>query len=232
VHTVLAGPGGPPKVDVVYVDGSTWAQEFRQALSDAGVGGSGFGYIIPGGSGQLAPVPFAPVDRVSVRFTEDVDVDPAALRVVGDDGRSYLGPNPAFTYNTTYFIATWALSRPITADRVHFTLNSGGTGGVSDFSGAALDGEWTDGSRRYPSGDGTPGGSFDFRFNVLQGDVNRNGIVDVRDYLEARRRREDPQFPNLARYSVFADVDGNGRINVWDLLIVRRMLGRRLPIQQ
>ena len=62
------------------------------------------------------------------------------------------------------------------------------------------------------------------------GDVNRNRVVDVRDWLEARRRRFNPDFPNPARYSVFADVDGSGRINARDLVLIRRRMLRRLPV--
>jgi hypothetical protein len=229
VHTVLAGPSAPPAVAQVYVDGSRWTPAFRRALSDAGLGGTGFGYGIPARDAQLSPIPFAPVDRVSIRFTEDVDVGPGSLAVVGAGGTLYGAQAPGFAYDPVNFIATWQLERPITADRVRITVASGAPAGVRDFSGAALDGEWADGADAYPSGDGAAGGDFRFAFNVLQGDVNRNGRVDTRDFVEVWRRRYNPAFPNPARYSVFADVDGSGRIDMLDLVLVRNRLGRRLP---
>jgi hypothetical protein len=229
VGNVYAGPGTPPAVGQVYVDGTRWTPAFRQALSDRGYGGSGFGFTIPGGAAQLSQIPFGPVDRISFRFTEDVAVDPAALSVTTASGGADVPVASTFTYDANYFIATWTLSRPITADRVRIVLASGGPGGVSDFSGAALDGEWADGADAYPSGDGAAGGDFRFAFNVLQGDVNRNGRVDTRDFTDVWRRKYNPAFPNPARYSVFADVDGSGRVDLFDLVLVRNRLGRRLP---
>jgi hypothetical protein len=232
VNDLFAGPGAPPAVGQVYLDSTKWTPAFRQALSDRGLGGTGFGFTVPGGAGQLAPVPFGPVDRISVLFTEDVTVGPASLAAVrGANGASYLSAAtpPGFSYDPNYFIATWTLARPITADRVHLVFDDSRQNGVYDFSGAALDGEWSDGADAYPSGNGTAGGTFRFGFNVLQGDVNRNGRVDAQDFIEVRRRKYNPAFPNPARYSVFADVDGSGRIDLIDLVIVRNRLGRRLP---
>ncbi len=45
---------------------------------------------------------------------------------------------------------------------------------VSDLADNALDGDFTK-YQAGPSGDGTPGGSFLFDFNVMPGDFNRNG---------------------------------------------------------
>jgi hypothetical protein len=214
----------------VYLDGSHWKAAFRDALAGAGQGDPAYGFAVPGGSGQLLVVPFGPIDRVSVRFSEDVQVKSVSLAAVaGADGASYLGAAPGFSYDPAVFVATWTLARAITADRLRIELDGSRENGVYDFSGAARDGEWADGNDAYPSGDGTPGGTFRFAVNVLQGDVNRDGRVDARDFTEVWRRKYNPAFPNPARYSVFADVDGSGRIDMFDLVLVRNRLGRRLP---
>ena len=53
-------------------------------------------------------------------------------------------------------------------------LNADGSNPIEDAAGNRLDGEWTNptsttatGGSVYPSGNGTAGGNFDFRFNVL-----------------------------------------------------------------
>lgn len=54
---------------------------------------------------------------------------------------------------------------------------------VHDPGGRALDGEWTDASSTYPSGDGADGGAFDFAFDVQVGDVDGDGATDFDDFL-------------------------------------------------
>ena len=66
-------------------------------------------------------------------------------------------------------------------------------------SANALDGEWTNpvcwdppdpptGGDTYPSGDGNPGGDFQFDINVLPSDSNQDGEVDFHDVLGFRPR--------------------------------------------
>lgn len=134
----------------MYPDASTWSPAFRRALQDAGVGSAGWGFAVPGGAAQLAPVPFGPIDRVSVRFSEDVRVGATTLSVVGSGGTTYTSTEPDFIYDPVTFTATWALARPITADRARLEFDSSRQNGVYDFDGVALDGEWADGADAYP----------------------------------------------------------------------------------
>jgi hypothetical protein len=225
-NTVFEGPPGPPAVAAVYVNGTQWSDSFRRKLRDAGLGSAELGFAVPAGAGQLAPIPFVGIDLISVRFTEDVVVSSAMLTVRSANGSRY-SVGSIFVYDEQTFTATW-LTGVSTADRIRLELPSG-PDGVHDYSGDALDGEWADGADAYPSGDGAPGGDFNFGLNVLVGDADRNGRVDVRDWMEVRRRQDNPDFPNPARYSVFADVDGSGQVNSRDLLLVRRQLGISLP---
>jgi hypothetical protein len=47
----------------------------------------------------------------------------------------------------------------------------------------SLDGDWTNGTSNYPSGNGTAGGDFNFVFNVLPGDGNGDGIINSQERL-------------------------------------------------
>jgi hypothetical protein len=99
---------------------------------------------------------------------------------------------------------------------------------VADARGNALDGEWADGvTAAWPSGDGAPGGDFVFRFNVLPGDADQNGVVNSIDL--ARVRRAYGTSTPFASYSIFADLDGDGRSSGTDVLIARANQRRRLP---
>ena len=67
-------------------------------------------------------------------------------------------------------------------------LNADGSDPIEDAAGNRLDGEWTNpantsdtGDSTYPSGNGVPGGDFDFRFNVLPGDATQDGVVGPAD---------------------------------------------------
>src|SRR2546423_672028 len=67
-----------PAVAAVYVVGSTWDPTFRTAL-----GNTAFGYQILTGANQLNTLPWAGIDRVSIRFTENVNVAAGDLQVRG-----------------------------------------------------------------------------------------------------------------------------------------------------
>jgi hypothetical protein len=139
----------------------------------------------------------------------------------------------SFTYDTASNTATWRLRRAVARpDRLALDLDAGGPFGVKDLAGNALDGEWDDGADAFPSGDGTPGGDFRFRINVLPGDANRNGVVNVLDDAHVRRLLGSAAPVNgsfALRYSVFADFDGSGLIGATDSLLGRQHHRRRLP---
>jgi hypothetical protein len=115
------------------------------------------------------------------------------------------------------------------------TLASG-AGGVVSYAGAPLDGEWVNAADAYPSGDGTPGGDFLFRFNVLVGDVVGDGIVNALDVAAVKqrltRRPGDGVVDPRRSYSVFADVNTDAVINALDVAAVKARLTRRLPAAQ
>lgn len=132
-----------------------------------------------------------------------------------------LAPN-GFSYDAATRTATWTFNEAFAADKLLVQLDDSAT----DTLGALLDGEWTDVTSTF-SGDGTAGGDFRFRFNILPGDVNGSGQVNVAD-VQANRAA---QFRGLghAQYNPRHDVDGNGHVNATDLVLVRDFSLTSLP---
>jgi hypothetical protein len=167
-------PNPAPAVTGVFVSGTQWANAFKNHLAATGAGHATYGYRIPGDA-QLAVLPWANVNQVSVRFSEDVAVKQADLVLRG--AATAVRAASAFAYDPATFTATWTLPAALANEKVLLDLD-GSPQGVADRAGAALDGEWTaDRGGTFRSGNGTAGGDFRFRFNVLPGDANRNGSV-------------------------------------------------------
>jgi hypothetical protein len=241
----------PPQVTGVFVRGSAWASDFiNNGLVDT-VSPAGYklGYAIPvGSSAQLTDLPWININQIVITFSEDVNVDEADLALKGTSVAQYGFATGGFSYTAQdtsgdstpdRFIATWTLSQNLAAEKVLIDLDGDGVNPVntpitSKSSGLALDGEWVNGSDTYNSGNGTPGGDFEFRFNVLPGDVNRDGSVLSNDVLLVRNAQF--QNPGGASYSIFYNVNGSGQsgsfpfeILVDDVLQVRNLQFTSLP---
>ena len=183
--------------------------------------------VVTGSVEQLNELPWNRIDRVAVQFDRDVNVTQADLVLTGVNVAQYTVTG--FTYDAATDIATWTLSGAVDTDKFLVNLNASAI--TSAGAGLALDGEFTTSVTNLlttGSGDGMPGGDFRFRFNVVVGDVDRNGRTLTAD--------RSPILLNLnatagtsANYSVFADVDGNGRIQTADLSPISLNLNDRLP---
>ena len=66
--------------------------------------------------------------------------------------------------------------------------------------------------------------TFTRRFDVLPGDVNDDGKVDLLDFGAIRN-----VIVGVAPPSVFADIDGNAVVDINDYNAVRRRVGTHLP---
>ena len=214
----IDGPGTVPPIVVeqVLVSSTQWSSSFLGHLSGKGLGDGG--YAIPTGGQQARVLPWTNLNQVGVRFSRDVQVMQNALSLAGVNVSQYGITN--FSYDSGTFTARWTVAHPIGADRLRITVNDAG---VTDTAGNLLDGEWTNGIST-ASGDGTPGGDFLFDFNVLPGDVNRNGGVNTQDVLITNSKGGSTAAGGGV-YSPFADVNANGGINTQDVLLVNQRGG-------
>ena len=212
--------GTAPAISAVYVSGSAWTPAFKSYLASQGLGSSAYGFAVPD-TDQLNELPWSNLNQVSLTFSEDVIVDQSHLLVVGSNVVSY--GLSAFSYDEASLTATWTLSSvlaPNAASGEEVLLHLSNM--VQDFDGERLDGEWANngqGPDTFASGDGAAGGAFRFRFNVLPGDVNRNGVVNTVDTGEVQSRfftstTVPGNPPNT--YSAFHDVNGSGHITADD----------------
>jgi hypothetical protein len=176
-----------------------------------------FGYPVPAGANQLKYIPWSRgIDRIAIRFNHDVgsllEQDDLVVRGVNTVDH----PISGFSYDPATQTGVWTLSTPVINDKLRLILDDAGVPG--------LDGDWTNGADAYPSGDGNPGGDFDFRINVLRGDANQDGKVNSLDLgvvkAKLNRTATNPG-GGASGYSVFADVNADGLINVLDLGFIK-----------
>ena len=209
----------PPAVRQVLVSGSEWAAAFLAELEARQLGHGG--YRVPVGSDeQLRPLAWSGIDRITIIFDEDVLADRAHLALVGLNT-----PVPAFVdfgYDPQSFAATWHLEAPLRNDTFLLHLSDA----VTDRAGHHLDGDWSQGVSTL-SGDGTPGGDFAFRVNVLPGDLNQDGVNSVLDVAAMRGALDGVTEDGPA--DVMADFNGNSAIDGSDVDFLRSGIGNRLP---
>ncbi|MCH8923494.1 MAG: lamin tail domain-containing protein, partial [Planctomycetes bacterium] len=221
-------PGGTPgnffilpTVLEVRVSGSRWSPAMLDRISAAGLGPDGFS--IPAGEDQLRTIAWTGVDRISLRFSEHVEVTSDDLQVAGVNVSDYL--IIGFEYDRPSRTASWTLQRPVEADNLLIAVSAN----VRDGSGFPLDGNWTDAASTFPSGNGAidSGDAFQFRLNVLPGDVTSAGGVSRGDLLAVIGALGTSA--DRPRYDARLDIDGDGRIGVDDLRQLLLRQGSRLP---
>ncbi|HJZ90857.1 MAG TPA: hypothetical protein VKE40_08285, partial [Gemmataceae bacterium] len=105
---------------------------------------------------------------------------------------------------------TWRLATPLVNGSPATALADTGPNALSD---------WT----------GNPIQPFSQGFNVLWGDFDDNGVVDARDELAIRGHQAGPYQLGSAWYDLFADLSGDGIVNLIDVGIARSRRGASLP---
>ncbi len=211
-----------PQIDAVFANGTGWDPLFRAEVGDAT-----FGYQIPDGSNQLDILPWVDIDEISIRFTEQVDIQLVDLTLQSIDPIT-VAPG-GFSYDLATDTATWLLTTPIGSNKVRLIVDGTSAGAVTDIAGnQALDGEWNElGTAVFNSGDGVAGGDFNFRFNVQPADVTGEGNTTVTDLVNIASKV--PSAIGNAAYNVFFDVNGSGDITVTDLVNASANVGTTQP---
>lgn len=210
-------------VQGVKVGSSAWSATFNDFVDNTGAPVGQRGYSIPAGAAQATTLPWANINRLYVNFSQDPDpatIIPANFVLFGLQGAA-TPTVTGVTYDTTTNIATLTLSGNITNDRLRLLVSDSVT-----YLSTPLDGEWANNADSFDSGNGTPGGSFNFTFNVLPGDIDRLSTVNIGDAslaFGAIGASTDGTnafpAPNSSTYTMFKDVDGSGTININDAAI-------------
>jgi hypothetical protein len=226
----------PPSVTQVFVSSTVWQPAFYDFLDASGLGESNLqtGYRILA-TEQTDELPWVNLNRLSIRFSEDVVVAQDDLVVHGVNVASY--GIAGFGYDAATFTATWTLTTAgVANDKLLLELDADTGTGVMDAAGNRLDGEWTNpvapavSGDTFPSGDGAAGGDFLFRLNVLPGDVNRSGgSVLGSDVTLVRNAQNSTPGGAGSLYTIFKDVNGSGSILGSDVTLVRNRQGLSLP---
>jgi len=166
------------------------------------------------------------LDRVQFGFTEPVIVPGDAITVwLASAGiGAYKVENLSAAYDSASDLWSIAFEPPLRDDRVTVVIDYSVTG----VTGSELDGEMHDAYLPVlPTGDGYKGGQAVFRVHVLQGDANRDGVVDGFD--EALVNDSSGLCEGAIGFETLADLNQDGCVDAADALIVGDGLGRELP---
>jgi len=177
----------PLFVSGVFVRGSAWNDNYLGLPSFATAsGGTRLGFALGDGTTQLANsrlVTWNNVNRVSVRFSEAINAPAAGsltlIAVTGAGvGTQTTVTSTAVTLAEGNTVATWTVPT-LASGKYQLVLRSSAITAAT--GGGQLDGDWTNASASSTfangSGNGTAGGDFEYRFNVLVGDMNTSGSV-------------------------------------------------------
>jgi len=195
--------GEPPTVTDVYVGGTAWTPAFYEYLNPSEQ--PDFGYRIPmGTSDQTKSLPWTNINKIVIRFSEDVNVK------IGDLSLSAINATGStfnhFFYDAIERAATWTLANPLGKNSWRLDLDANGVDPVRDLEGNTL-----------------AGGDFEFSFRVMPGDVNQDSTVTTADHDAALARLGLDT--SAANYSPLIDVDGNGHIQSADAQHIFAKLG-------
>jgi hypothetical protein len=221
-----------PTVKNVVVSSTHWDSTFLSSLallSSKNVGG----YSIPvGGGAQLVALPWGNINQIKVVFSENVMVDPSDLLLAGVNTTAYNVSGATFDYDSTTCTATWTLPQALGPDKLLLALNADGSDPIKDSAGNRLDGEWTNptsttdtGGSAFPSGNGTAGGNFLFRFNALPGDATSDGYVTAADLGRLLANFNGPGTYTASQ----GDFTGDGKVTAADLGVLLADFNRTLP---
>lgn len=205
----------------VKVGSTHWDPAFKSFVDPS----DGFGYSIPTGAAQLAPLPWANINQMQIKFNSDISGSFAEnlFGLGGFHTADYHSHIQSTVYDASDFTVTITLDTFLGDDQLVLVASDL----LTIASGDALDGEWTTGQASNVSGDGTPGGNFEFRFDVLPGDVNQSGNLSSNDGFAALRLQS--QSIGDINYLAAADIDGSGSISSNDGFFALARQSTELP---
>jgi uncharacterized delta-60 repeat protein len=205
-----------PTVTGIYARGvgsgsANWNASFLAYLAANNLGDASLGYMLSTGGTQLKTLSWSNVNTISIRFNEELTISQGDLSVIGAANGPAVPAITGFSWNSATHTGTWTFAAAL--PRGKFLLHLKGT--LLDTVGNGLDGEWNVSSST-ASGNGTAGGDFNFRFNVLPGDFDGNNGVTITEVLQARNRAG--KGTASVGYAYREDIDGNGNITITEVL--------------
>ena len=150
-------------------------------------------------AGRNTDIPWLGIDQVQLTLTQAATLTADDISVIGSSGTNY-GPVTVSGSGTSYTIT---LAQPISAaDRVTITIGNPYIAGNAYIA------------------------PFTRRLDVLPGDVNDDGVVNVQDMVAIRN-----QMLGLlgAVPTIFGDINGDGKVDINDYTAVRELIGTTLP---
>lgn len=174
-------------------------------------------------SPQNWKVDAVPLSRIELQFDSPVTLPDGSVtaRSQGGGTRAVSVFPPPGVLASQFEIT---LTPPISVDRVTVVVDYS----IANALGEALDGETGDPANpALPSGDGRRGGQAVFQITVLQGDVNRDGTVNIQDSIMHGRSAGLCQ--GQAGFDPNADVNGDGCVDGADGAIITAWFGGKLP---
>jgi hypothetical protein len=153
--------------------------------------------------GLTRNLPFININAIDVIFSDDVSVDQADLTLTGDKIYSPGG----FSYNPATHTARWTLPDALGMDKLSITLDGDAAGhdGIRAAGGIYL-------------------GAYTAGFSVLPGDFNGDNTVNSQDLVAVRNGILGILDQGL---DVWADLDGDGKIDVNDYTTAKKYVGKR-----
>ncbi len=160
--------------------------------------------------------------EVKIGFSEPVIVPTDAVDVWLLSGGTVNGFTTSYDPDT--FVLTVAFAQPLRDDQVTVVVDYT----IEDVAGHPLDGEILDPKNAVlPSGNGINGGQGVFRIRVLQGDANRDGVVNAAD--EAIVNDSLGLCDGDTGFNAMADLNGDGCVDAADANIIAAAFGNQLP---
>lgn len=187
-----------PVVTSVIAASTAWTTAFIDTVDGAGAGnGNGIGYEVAAGEG---PLPWNNLDRVYVQFSEAIG-NPSPSNFELRDSEGIVAT--ALSYDPDTFRAVFAIDTALGFNKFRLGVSDQ----VVDLVGNQLDGD----------SNGTSGGIFDFRFDVVPADGNRDGRVNGSDLAVFSAAFLTQA--GAADYNPFADWNADDRVNGSDLAV-------------
>jgi hypothetical protein len=144
-------------------------------------------------------LPFSDIRAIDVIFSDDVAVNSADLALASTitAGKAYA--MSGFAYNSTTHDATWSLPNALDIDKVSLNLS-----GIQTAGGISV-------------------GAYSSNFAILPGDFNGDDSVDSLDLVGIRNGMVGTLDKAL---EIWADINGDGTIDVNDYNIVKKNVGK------